>query len=86
MPDYPDVEIPGAHDLPWRVPRPRPAAVWCRRGKRRTGPWWVRSEPLPAPVDARSVGSLPAVVLGREATPLGLNRRGTGARAVILIG
>jgi hypothetical protein len=45
MPRGPAVELPGAVDIPWRVPKPRPKPLWCQRGK--TGPWWVRNEPLP---------------------------------------
>jgi len=45
MPDYKDVELPGAVDVPWREPKPRPVALWCRRGK--TAPWWVKPEPSP---------------------------------------
>ena len=47
MPDYRDLELPGAIDIPWREPKPRPVAPWCRR--KRTSATWVRSEPLPPP-------------------------------------
>jgi len=74
----PAVELPGAVDIPWRVPKPRPVAPWCRRGK--TGPWWVmKCEPLPPPWMRGLWGPLPAVVLGREATPLGLTAKATAA-------
>ncbi len=45
MPDYKDLELPGAVDIPWRVPKPRPVAPWCRGESK--GPWWVKCEPLP---------------------------------------
>ncbi len=39
----PAVELPRAVDLPWRVPKPRPVALWCRGESK--GPWWVKCAP-----------------------------------------
>jgi len=32
MPDYKDLELPGAIDIPWREPKPRPVALFLSYG------------------------------------------------------